>query len=278
MKKIVLTAEIGINHNGDIGIAKRLIDVATAALFDYVKFQKRTIDLVYSQEELSKPRESPWGTTTRQQKFGLEFSIADYCELSRFCGDRGIGWFVSPWDVQAVESIDKHFNVDYMKVASACITDLTLLEAIRDTDIPVIISTGMSTKSEVDVCLGVLGENVEYILACVSSYPSWDNEQNLKFLQTLQNHYGGKYRIGFSNHSPGIMYAYAAAVLGAEMIEVHITMNRAMYGSDQAASIEPEGVMKLAKHVHNLQVAFGDGTWSINDREKAIREKLRRKS
>lgn len=275
LSKVKLVAELGINHNGSLETAKKLIDVAVIAGCDYVKFQKRTIEAVYTKEELDAPRKSPWGTTNRQQKEGLELSMNDYAEIDHFCKEKKIPWFASPWDVKSVFLITR-FNIPYIKIPSALITNLGLLDICKSsTNKPIIISTGMSTKNEVDAALNLLGDQVEYILACTSTYPTSDNEMNLNFMTTLKKEYP-KYKIGFSNHSPGIVYMIAAATLGAEMLEFHATLDRASYGSDQAASIETTGVLKIAKHIHNLEKAMNSGHWRVYKSEEAIKKKLRK--
>jgi len=274
MEKVMLVAEVGINHNGDINLAKKLIDVASFSGCDFVKFQKRTVDLVYSQEELDKYRESPWGTTNREQKYGLELGRGAYDEIDRYCRGKGIGWFASPWDIKSVEFLER-YEPPFYKVASASLTDLELLRCIGETKSKVILSTGMSTKVELDRALDIIGDKVEYILACTSTYPTLDEEMNLRFINTLQSQYP-EYKIGFSNHSPGVQYTIIAAALGAKMLEFHITLNRAMYGSDQAASIEPEGVLKISKHVRNLEKAMGNGKWTVFESEEKIKQKLRK--
>lgn len=271
--KVILVGEIGINHNGEINIAKNLIDVAVVAGLDYVKFQKRTIDLVYTKEELTGTRESPWGNTFRQQKEGLEFNREGYDEIDRYCKGRGIGWFASPWDVESVEFLKK-YDLPYIKVASPMMTNFDLMHEIKLTEKPVIISTGMSTSEEVNEVLDYLYDQVEYILACTSTYPTPLEEVNLNFIRTLKDR-APKYRIGYSNHSPGIFFSAVAAAFGAEMLEFHITLDRAMYGSDQAASVEPGQIMKLVKYVDHLQKALGDGEWQVFPGEKKIKKKLR---
>ena len=275
MNKIKLVAELGINHNGDLKIAKQLIDIAKTAGCDYVKFQKRTIDLVYTEEELNKYRESPWGTTNRQQKEGLEFSKEDYDWIDMYCKQVGIEWFASPWDIESVKFLAQ-YGLPFIKIASACVVDSSILAAIvGDSNSSVIISTGMSTGDEVIRCTNNFGKRVEYILACTSTYPTANYEMNLSFITTLKQLYPGT-KVGFSNHSPGIMYMVVAAALGAKMLEFHITLDRSMPGSDQAASIEPEGVFKLVKHVRNLEKAMGDGNWKVYPSEEKIKEKLRK--
>jgi N-acetylneuraminate synthase len=270
----MMVAEIGINHNGDVNLAKRLIDVAVLADCDFVKFQKRTVDVVYSKEELDKYRESPWGTTNREQKHGLEFGQREYDIIDEYCRAKNIGWYASPWDVESVEFL-RQYRLRYMKVASACLTDMDLLDSINSTNADIILSTGMSTKEELNQALEILGDKVEYVLACTSTYPTWDDEINLNFIKRLKLEYP-QYKIGFSNHSPGIFYSACAAALGAEMIEFHITMDRAMYGSDQAASIETGGVIQLNKYVRNLEVAMGTGDWTVFESEEKVKKSLRR--
>jgi len=276
MKKIVLVGEVGINHNGDMDIVKKLINVANLANLDYVKFQKRTVEKVYTKEELDKYRESPWGFSNREQKMGLELNQKQYDQIDAYCRANSIGWFASPWDTESVLFL-KQYEPPYIKIPSALITNSELLNTIKyHTNTPVIISTGMSTKAEVDKCLEVLGNRVEYILACTSTYPTKDSEMNMKFISTLKNEYSPKYKIGFSNHSPGIFWASVAPAFGAEMIEFHITLDRSMYGSDQAASIEPAGVTKLASYCKSWQEGMGTGEWIVYPSEEEIKKKLRR--
>jgi N-acetylneuraminate synthase len=274
MDRVMMVAEIGINHNGDIDLAKRLIDVAVLADCDFVKFQKRTINLVYDEEDLGRYRESPWGTTNREQKEGLEFGKEEYNAINEYCKERNIEWYASPWDIKSVHFLQQ-YDFPFIKVASACLTDSALLSEIRKLDKPIVLSTGMSTKQELDWALEIVGDKTEYILACTSTYPAFDAEMNLRFMQTLKDQYP-QYKIGFSNHSPGIQYSVVSAALGAEMIEFHITMNRAMYGSDQASSIETGGVMALSKHVRNLELAMGTGEWTVFESEEVVKKSLRR--
>ena len=274
MSKVFITAEVGINANGDIDLAKKLIDVACLAGCDAVKFQKRTVNVVYTPEQLDVPRGSPWGTTNREQKNGLEFGFDEYKEIHYYCRNKNIHWFASPWDVDSVKFLE-YFDGQYIKIASASITNFDLLESIMKTRKDIIISTGMSTKEEIDNALRIIGKNVKYILACTSTYPTKDNEMNLNFIKTLKEQYP-QYKIGFSNHSPGIQYSIISASLGAEMIEFHITLDRSMYGSDQAASIETGGVMSLCKHVRNIELAMGDGNWTVFPSEEKVKKSLRR--
>jgi len=269
-----IVADIGINHNGDVDLAKQMICMAKQAGCDYVKFQKRTVGLVYTQEELDKPRESPWGTTNRHQKEGLEFTEAEYVDIDAFCNSIQIPWFASPWDRVSVEFLTQ-FEPPYIKVASAMLTNIEVLEKIRETGIPVILSTGMSLQHELDQALEYLGGQVEYILACTSTYPTATHEMNLRFITTLKKQYP-HWKIGFSNHHPGVFHMASTVVLGAEMIEFHITPGRSFYGSDQAASIEAEGVRKLVKYVRDTEIAMGHGDWTVFPNEIPIRDKLRK--
>jgi N-acetylneuraminate synthase len=276
MKNVKLVGEIGINHNGDIELAKKLVSVANISGINYVKFQKRDIDSCYTQEFLDGPRESPYGVTQREQKEGIELTTEDYISIDTQCRIIKMGWFASPWDTKSVDFLSQ-FDVPYMKVASACITDFEILEVIKQTGIPVIISTGMSTKAEVDKCLNYLGGNklVEYILACKSTYPTLDEDMNMNFITTLKKEYP-KYKIGFSNHNSGIQFCLGAIFLGVEMIEFHMTLDRSMYGSDQAASIEINGIFKLGEHIRSIEKGLGSGSWIITSDEEKIREKLRK--
>ena len=273
---IKLVSEIGINANGDLNLAKNLIRMSKVAGCDYVKFQKRTIEKVYTKEELDRPRESPWGTTNRQQKMGLEFSAADYLEIDIFCKDTQILWFASPWDIDSVDFLAS-MNIPYIKIASACLTDFRILEHIKTSEIPVILSTGMSTKKEVDNAVEYLGGQIEYILACCSTYPYKAEESKLNMIHILKEYFP-KYKIGYSNHSPGLTFCIAAAALGAEMIEFHVTLDRSMYGSDQSASIETPGVISLVKHIRDIEKSgLNNNEWLIYNTELKIKEKLRKK-
>jgi N-acetylneuraminate synthase len=260
-----IVAEIGINASGSLDIAKKLIDVAHAAGCDYVKFQKRTIDLVYSKEELESKRESPWGTTFADQKYGLEFSEYEYGKINAYCHEKGMKWFASPWDWLSLKMLNKFPDCCFIKIPSALITNDKLLKECQESEKKVILSTGMSTMPIIDHAIDVLGKNNIYcIMACTSTYPSKPEEQNLNCVMTYQKAYPWA-KIGFSNHNPGIIFMPIAVALGAEMIEFHITLDRASYGSDQAASIEPSGV-------HHM----GDGIKRIYDSEMSIIKKLRR--
>lgn len=272
--KVELIYEVGINANGDLALAKKLIDVAHSAGCQYVKFQKRNIDLVYTKEELDKPRESQWGTTTREQKEGLEFSFDEYVEIKKYCKGK-IGWFASPWDLESLTQLYA-LGSEYIKIPSALITNETLLHQCKLHNTPVILSTGMSTMAMIDRAVKILGKDKIYcIMACTSTYPSKPEELNLNFIKTLKEVYPWA-KIGFSNHSPGVIYMAIAVALGAEVIEFHGTLDRSLPGSDQASSIEPEGVYKLSKWVKGIELAMGDGVKKIYDSELPIMAKLRR--
>ena len=273
--KVIIVAELGINHNGDVDLARKMINAAKAAGCDYVKFQKRTVDVVYTEEELDKPRESPFGSTNRQQKEGLEFDKDDYNNLDRYCKAMGIPWFASPWDCDSVDFL-MQYDTPFIKVASACVTNFKVLQTIAKTSKDIILSTGMSTHDEIRNALNFLGWQTKYLLACTSTYPTANNEMNLNFITTLKQEFSFQ-QIGFSNHHPGVFFAACSALLGARMVEFHLTLDRSMYGSDQVASLEPEGVTKLVKYIRGLEQAMGDGGWKVFESEKAIRDKLRKK-
>ena len=270
---VYIIAEVGINHNGSMDIARQLIDVATKAGCNAVKFQKRTIDLVYSKEELDKPRESPWGTTTRQQKEKLEFDMNQYRQLYAYTKAGNLDFIVSCWDLQSVDDIENNLSVDYHKVASALLTDKEFLQKINATKKRVILSTGMSIYEQVVLAVNKL-KNLEYILACTSTYPTKSEEVNVSRITTLKRGFPG-YKIGFSNHYSGLDACILATGLGAAAIEFHITLDRTMYGSDQAASIE--NVRDLVIGIRHAEKMTGDGLMvGIYPSELPILKKLRR--
>jgi N-acetylneuraminate synthase len=270
-----IVAEIGINHNGDLDIAKKLIDVAHSAGCDFVKFQKRSVYKLFSLEELEQPKDSPWGTTYGEYKERLEFNKEDFKEIDRYCRDR-IGWFVSAWDVGSLMDLSLMKDFPYIKVASAMLTDIRFLEMAKAFNIPVILSTGMSDLAMIDKAVDVLGKDrIEYILQCTSTYPSKATELNVRCIPMLKEKYPFA-KIGFSNHYPGLLGMVVAASLGAEMIEFHITLDRAMYGTDQAASVEPEGVHKICKYLRQIEPILGGPEKAILPSEMPIIEKLRR--
>jgi N-acetylneuraminate synthase len=266
-------AEIGINHNGDIDLARRLISVAVAAGCDAVKFQKRTVDVVYTADELSRPRESPFGSTNGDLKRGLEFGCDEYQLVARYCREVKMPWFASCWDEESVDFIEK-FNPPCYKIASASLTDDNLLQHTRATGKPVILSTGMSTVEEIDHAVEVLGrENLILLHAC-SAYPAFYPELNLRAIGTLRERYGVP--IGYSGHETGLPSTIAAVALGACCVERHITLDRAMWGSDHAASLEPNGITRIVSYIRLVEQSLGDGVKRVFEREQPIIQKLRR--
>ncbi len=268
-----VVAEIGINHNGDMNIAKKLIDVAAASGCNAVKFQKRTVDVVYSAAELARVRESPFGNTNGELKRALEFGKEQYAQIDSHCRKVGMTWFASPWDEASVDFLEE-FGVPCHKVASASLTDDRLLRHIRATNKPVILSTGMSTLAQVDHAVEVLGMKDLIVLHATSTYPANYDELNLKVIPVLAQRY--KVPVGYSGHETGIASSVASVALGASMVERHLTLDRAMWGSDQAASLEPNGMQRLVRDIRLVETSFGDGQKRLLDREKPIMEKLRR--
>jgi N-acetylneuraminate synthase len=268
-----IIAEIGINHNGDIDLAKRLINVASAAGCDAVKFQKRTVDVVYTADELAKPRESPFGTTNGDLKRGLEFGLEEYQEIDRYCREVKIPWFASCWDEAAVDLINT-FDVPCFKIASASLTDDNLLRHTRATGKPIILSTGMSTLEQIDHAVEVLGRNDLVLMHACSTYPAFYEELNLRAMRTMADRY--KLNIGYSGHETGLPSSIAAAAMGAVLLERHITVDRAMWGSDHAASLEPNGITRLVGYIRLAEKSMGDGVKRVLEREQPIIKKLRR--
>ncbi len=268
-----IIAEIGINHNGDIDLARRLISVAVAAGCDAVKFQKRTIDVVYTPEELAKPRENPFGPTNGDLKRGLEFGYDDYRLLARYCREVKMPWFASCWDEGAVDFIDQ-FDPPCYKIASASLTDDGLLRHTRAKGKPIILSTGMSTIEEIDHAVEVLGREELLLLHACSAYPAHYPELNLRAIPTLRNRY--QLPVGYSGHETGLPSTVASVALGACCIERHITLDRAMWGSDQAASLEPNGISKVVSYVRIVENSLGDGVKRVVEREHEVIKKLRR--
>ena len=266
-------AEIGINHNGDVDLAKRLISVAVAAGCDAVKFQKRTVDVVYSAEELAKPRESPFGATNGDLKRGLELDYYDYQEIDAFCRASKITWFASCWDEQSVDFIDR-FNPPCYKIASASLTDDNLMRHTRAKGKPIILSTGMSTLDQIDHAVEVLGSADLMLLHACSTYPAYYEELNLRAIPLMRERYGVP--VGYSGHETGIASTVAAAVLGACCVERHITMDRSMWGSDHAASLEPNGISRVVRDIRLVEQSMGDGVKRVYEREQPIIKKLRR--
>jgi N-acetylneuraminate synthase len=268
-----VVAEIGINHNGDISVAKKLIDIAVTAGCNAVKFQKRTIEVVYSQEELSRPRESPFGTTNGDLKYGLEFGREEFQEIDRYCITKNIHWFASCWDERSVDFIEQ-FTPPCYKIASPTITDESLLRHIRSKGHPIILSTGMSTLEQIDRAIDILGKDDLIVLHACSTYPAYYEELNLRVIPMLRQRYGVP--VGYSGHETGLPSSVAAVVLGACMVERHITMDRSMWGSDHAASLEPNGIARLVRDIRLVETAMGDGIKRVIEREVPIIQKLRR--
>ena len=268
-----VVAEIGINHNGSLETAKQLIDAAVAAGCDAVKFQKRSVEVVYSAEELARPRESPFGATNGDLKRGLEFGADQYAEIDRYCAGANIMWFASCWDEASVDVIEQ-FKPPCYKIASASLTDDNLLRHHRKTGRPLILSTGMSTLEQIDHSVEVSGQRDLVLLHTTSTYPSELGELNLRAIPTLRERYGVP--VGYSGHEVGLYTTLAAVVLGACVIERHITLDRAMWGSDQAASVEPQGFSRLVKDIRAVETAMGDGVKKVYPSEVPIMQKLRR--
>lgn len=268
-----IIAEIGINHNGDIDLAKRLISVAVAAGCDAVKFQKRTIDVVYTPAELATPRPNPFGDTNGDLKRGLEFEYEDFAEINDFCRSLKIDWFASPWDEGAVDFIEQ-FKPPVYKIASASLTDDHLLRHIRATGKPIIASTGMSTYDEIDHAVDVLGKRDLVLMHTTSTYPAKYEQLNLSAIPTMAQRYGVP--IGYSGHETGIPTSVVATALGACCVERHITMDRAMWGSDQAASLEPNGITRLVRDIRLVEQSMGDGIKRVYEEEIPVMKKLRR--
>jgi N-acetylneuraminate synthase len=266
-------AEIGINHNGSVDIAKKLINVAAAAGCDAVKFQKRTVDVVYTAAELAKPRETPFGTTNGDLKRALEFGQKEYAEIDRYCREVKIPWFASAWDEGSVDFIAQ-FDVPCYKIASASLTDTNLLKHTRGPGKPVLLSTGMSTLEQIDAAVEALGRKDLMVIHACSTYPALYEELNLAVIPVLKERY--KVPVGYSGHETGIPSSVAAFVLGACFVERHITLDRAMWGSDQAASLEPNGIMRLVRDIRLIEQSMGDGVKRLLPREVPIMDKLRR--
>jgi N-acetylneuraminate synthase len=268
-----VVAEIGINHNGDVEIAKQLISLAVGSGCNAVKFQKRTIDIVYSPEELARPRESPFGNTNGDLKRGLEFGEPQYRQIAEYCRAVGMCWFASCWDEPSVDFIDR-FNVPCYKIASASLTDDALLRHTRAKGKPLILSTGMSTLEQIDHAVEVLGTQDLVLLHACSAYPAPYRELNLRSIPVLRSCYGVP--VGYSGHETGLASSVAAVAMGACVVERHITLDRAMWGTDQAASLGPSGVTRLIRDIRMIEESFGDGTKKITPSELPVMAKLRR--
>ena len=270
---VFIIGEIGINHNGDLDIAKKLIHGAKEAGADAVKFQKRTIDIVYTQELLDSPRESPWGTSQREQKEGLEFGEIEYEEIDRYCKEIGIEWFASAWDVDALKFL-RQFNLKYNKVASAMLSHRPLVEAIAEEKRHTFISTGMHTLEEIKMVVDIFkSKKCPFeLMHCCSSYPMPPEDGNLNVIKTLRDTFNCA--VGYSGHEVGLAISVGAAALGITSLERHITLDRSMYGSDQSASVELGGFDRLVGMVRTVEVAMGDNVKKITEKEKPIRAKL----
>jgi len=276
MRKVYCIAEIGINHNGSLDLAKQLIDAAVDAGCDAVKFQKRTVDVVYTPEELARPRESPFGTTNGDLKHHLEFGFADYLLIDQYCKERKIDWSASCWDQASVDFIAE-FRPPWLKIPSALITDHSLLGEFARTGLPLIMSTGMSTWEEIDVAYARLESSTDELTLthCHSSYPSPLEEINLACIQSFKSRYPFC-RVGYSSHTVSPWPCLMAAVYGAEVIEFHLTLDRTSFGTDQAASLEPHAAKKLVEEIRTWETCKGDGVKRIYPSEIPVREKLRK--
>ena len=271
---IITIAEIGINHNGDMSICKKLIDVAVNAGCDAVKFQKRDINKVYSQEFLDSHRESPWGTTQREQKAGLELGEDEYKEIDKYCKDKCIEWFASAWDLNSQKFLQQ-FDCKYNKVASAMIVYEDLLKMIAEEGKHTFISTGMTTYDDIQKAVDIFTEkNCPFdLMHTVSTYPMKDENANLNMIKTLREKY--QCRVGYSGHEVGLAVSYGAAALGITSLERHITIDRSMYGSDQSASVEPSGLASLVGAVRKIEKAMGSGLKTTIEEELSIAKNLR---
>lgn len=273
-RHVFITAEIGINHNGDLNIAKQLIDWAYLSGCDAVKFQKRTVDKVYTKEYLDSYRESPWGTTQRAQKEGLEFGKEEYDAIDAYCREKNIEWYASAWDVES-QIFLRQYDLKHNKIASAMLTDMEFLQAVAEKKKHTFIATGMSTYEEIDAAVEVFEKNrCPYeLLHCNSTYPMKNEDANLMMIPALRERYGVD--VGYSGHETGRIVSLSAAALGATSLERHITLDRAMYGSDQAASLEADDFQRLVKDIRVIEKALGDGRKVLTEAEAAVRKKLR---
>jgi len=271
---IFIVAEIGINHNGDLKICKDLIDIAVDAGCDAVKFQKRDIDQVYTQDFLDSPRESPWGNTQRAQKEGLEFDKQQYKEIATYCESKNIHWFASAWDIKS-QLFLRQFDCKFNKIASAMLVHQDLLHIVAEEKKHTFISTGMSTYDDIQKAVDIFQRaNCSFeLMHTVSTYPMRDEDANLRLIDTLRNRFNCN--VGYSGHEVGLAVSYAAAAMGISSLERHITLDRSMYGSDQSASIEPNGLRMLVGAVRKIEKAFGDGIKRVTEEEATIAKKLR---
>ena len=273
---VFIIAEVGINHNGNLHIAKRLVDVAFMAGCDAVKFQKRTPEKAVPPEFQSVMRETPWGIISYlEYRRMVEFGFKEYDAINQYCKEKGIIWFASCWDEDSVDFIEQ-FSPPCYKIASASLTDIPLLEKVKSTGRPVILSTGMSTLDEIAASVELLGTENLLIAHSTSTYPCPPEELNLRMIETLRRRFDCP--IGYSGHEVGLQTTYAAVTLGAAFVERHITLDRAMWGSDQAASVEPSGIIRLVRDIRVIERALGDGQKRVYESELKARDRLRRKN
>ncbi len=268
-------AEIGINHNGDVEIAKQMIDAAFRAGVDAVKFQKRTPEECTPPEQQKQMRETPWGYITYlDYRYKVEFGKEEYAEIDRYCKEKGIAWMVSVWDESSVDFMEQ-FDTPSYKLPSASLTDLDLIRKVRTTNKPLILSSGMSTMEQIRKAVDVAGDDNLGMMHCTSTYPCEPEELNLRMVETLHREFPN-IPIGYSGHEVGLVPSTIAVALGACMVERHLTLDRAMWGSDQAASVEPGGFRKLVKYIRVTEQSLGDGVKKVYDSEKEPMKKLRR--
>ncbi len=274
MNSCFLVGEIGINHNGNLNFAKKLINEAKIAGFDAVKFQKRDINVVYSQDYLNEPRKSPWGNTQRVQKEALEFSLSDYWEIDNYCKELDIDWFVSCWDINSQIEM-RVFSTKWNKVASAMATNIPFLEVVASEKKHTFVSTGMTSLEEIEKCINIFNKYdcPITLLHTVSTYPAEEADLNLNCITTLKEKFN--LPVGYSGHETGVSPSVMAVVLGSVVIERHITLDRAMYGSDQAASLEPQGMRNLCSTIRKVNICLGDGVKRIIPGELQVAKKLR---
>lgn len=274
MTPIFIIAELGINHNGSLDICKELIDIAASCGCDAIKLQKRSIDKVYTKEFLDSPRESPWGTTQRDQKEGLEFTFDQYQEIDLYCKNLGIEWFASAWDLESQHFL-RQFNLNYNKIASAMIVSQELLEAVASEGRHTFISTGMCDLSDIERAVNIFrNHDCSFeLMHTVSTYPMRDEDANLLLIPELRSRFDCN--VGYSGHEVGLAVSYAASALGISSLERHITLDRAMYGSDQSSSVEPSGLRQLVGAVRKIEKAMGDGIKRTSHAEVTIADKLR---
>ena len=268
-----IIAEIGINHNGSVDLAKKMIDEAVMAGCDAVKFQKRTVTKVYTPEELDVYRPNYYGSTNRDLKLGLELSYEDYCEIDKYCKSKKIMWFASCWDIDSVDFIEQ-FDVPCHKIASALLTNDEFLKKVKSTGKPILLSTGMSTIEEIRHAVDILGEDNLIIFQCTSTYPNEHKEINLRVIEQFRKEFSCP--IGYSGHEKGLLPSILSVELGAASVERHITVDRTLWGSDQAASLEPEGLRRMVRDIREVKTILGDGKKVVYDSELPIKKKLRK--